>query len=95
MNVIKSDLKKICSSLSTREINRFKGKSIFISGASGVLGRWFRSFFDHLNDSVFVNSADRCSVFAVDVEDLDITNPDFQDMDIGPFDFYINSSGIA
>ena len=95
MNVIKSDLKKICSSLYTREINRFKGKSIFISGASGFLGRWFRSFFDHLNDSVFVNSADKCSVFAVDVEDLDITNPDFQDMDIGPFDFYINSAGIA
>ena len=49
MNVIKSDLKKICSSLSTREINRFKGKSIFISGAQRVSRRWFRSFFDHLS----------------------------------------------
>ena len=93
MRVIDNDIKNIVSKLSKKELDRFKGKNIFISGSGGFLGKWFVDFFNYLNNNVYKKSSHHCRIFHGDAQDLDIT---IKEMCIEvPCDFYINSAGIA
>jgi len=50
-SILKEDIAAITTKLG-RDVHRFAGKTVLISGGAGFLGRYFLAFFRHLNASV-------------------------------------------
>lgn len=60
---MKEDLKFICESLSSEDIERFRDKTVLLVGSNGFLGRWFYDIFKELNRTYLNNS---CTVLCLD-----------------------------
>ena len=52
MSNYETECQLICDSLTVPLIKRLEDKDIFLTGASGFIGKWFIRFFNHINDCV-------------------------------------------
>ena len=99
-----SDLKFIVDNLGDDVIEKFRGKTILITGSNGFLGRWFSDVLNHMNENVLNNS---CTIICADnniVRDdkrpdsivLNICNKIYPAMiGVDELDYIINCAGIA
>ena len=99
-----NDLKFVVENLGDKVIERFRGKTIFLCGANGFLGRWFFDIFMYLNQTVLDNSCELISVdnnivrknsknisFVLDIcKEIDLSK-----FNINKIDYIINCAGIA
>lgn len=62
-SILKEDIAAITAKLG-KDVHRFAGKTVLISGGAGFLGRYFLAFFRHLNESVL--KKEKVRVISVD-----------------------------
>ena len=99
-----NDFKFITDNIGYNIIEKFRGKTIFITGSNGFLGRWFSDTFRYINENMLDGS---CNVICVDnnivrkekreksfVVDI-CKDIDFEKLGIEKIDFIINCAGIA
>lgn len=107
--IVEADLHDIIEGLG-KDIYRFEGKKVLISGACGFLGSWFIAVFDYCNERLFT---DPVKVYAIDSfiatdsknNIVEVKSPyiQFIKADISSFPFYphdhidfiIHAAGIA
>lgn len=103
---LEKEYQHIALNLGKDSINRFKDKTILITGSGGFLGRWFVQFFQFINVNYINNSLKIIPVESNVLGNnqnnytisIDITKPFFQelkDYDIKNIDFILNCAGIA
>jgi len=100
-----SECEIVLKNLPADFIKRLEGKSIFLTGAAGFIGKWFIRFFEHLNDQVLEvpcrilcvehHSPIRQTEFIKSIK-LDLKNPIIDiDCKEWKFDFIIHAAGIS
>ena len=52
------DLNFIVENIGKDVVEKFRGKTILITGSNGFLGRWFSDVFRHINENILDNSCD-------------------------------------
>ena len=50
------DLNFIVENIGKDVAEKFRGKTILITGSNGFLGRWFSDVFRHINENIIDNS---------------------------------------
>ena len=98
------DLKFIVNNVGYNNIEKFRGKTILITGSNGFLGRWFSDTFRYFNENILNNS---CNIICADNNIvrkekrdnsvvLDICkNIEIENLGINKIDFIVNCAGIA
>lgn len=107
--LLDSDIQEIVSHLPINALEQLAGKTVWIPGGQGFLGRYFTQVFDYLNRTHLVQSPVRVLITDnfISAGEAGRDLPDMEHIDflqhdvikpmpvVGPFDFILHAAGIA